>query len=85
LKKWVVRPVVEEVGCQSCEKLSPGERVYWEVVFSQRESITSYRALRIHDLACCRDPKREVKQSMDYVTVKVYTPGWNMHVGNEIL
>jgi hypothetical protein len=83
LKKRVVRPMVEEAGCQACEQLSPGERVCWEVVFSQRESNTSYRALRIPDPACCRDPEREVKQSMDCVTVKVYTPGWNMHVGNE--
>jgi hypothetical protein len=45
LKKQVVRPMVEEIGFQACEKLSPGERVYWEVVFSQRESNTSYRAL----------------------------------------
>jgi hypothetical protein len=77
--------VVEEAGCQACEQLSPGERVCWEVVFSQRESNTSYRALRILDLACCRDPEREVKQPMDCVTVKVYTPGWNRHVGNESL
>jgi hypothetical protein len=41
----VVRPVVEEAGCQACEKLSPCERVCWEVVFSQRESSTSYKAL----------------------------------------
>jgi hypothetical protein len=51
LKKRVVRPVVEEAGCQAYEKLSLGERVYWEVVFSQRESNTNYRALRIPDLA----------------------------------
>jgi hypothetical protein len=53
--------VVEEAGCQACEKLPPGERVCWEVVFSQRESSTSYRALRLPDPACCRDPEREVK------------------------
>jgi hypothetical protein len=74
--------VVEEAGCHACEQLSPGERVCWEVVFSQRESNTSYIALRIPDLACCQDPEREVKQSMDCVTVKVYTPEWNKHVGN---
>jgi hypothetical protein len=61
LKNWVFRPVVEEAGCQAYEKLSPGERVYWEVVLSQRESNTSYKALRILDPACCRDPEREVK------------------------
>jgi hypothetical protein len=53
--------MVEEVGCQACEYLSPGEKVCWEVVFSQRESRTIYGALRILDLACCRDPKREVE------------------------
>jgi hypothetical protein len=61
LKKWVVRPVVEEAGCQACEQLSPGERVCWEAFFSQRGSSTSYEALRILDLACCQDPEREVK------------------------
>jgi hypothetical protein len=61
LKKWVFKPVVEEANCQAYEKLSLGERVYWEVVFSQRESSTSYGALRILDLACCRDLEREVK------------------------
>jgi hypothetical protein len=55
------------------------------VVFSQREFNTNYDALRIIDLACCRDLEREVKQSMDYVIVKVYTPEWNKHVGNESL
>ena len=59
------------------------ERVCWEVVFSQRESNTSYGAMRIHDPTCFRDPEREVKQTMDCVTVKVYTPGWNGKVGNE--
>jgi hypothetical protein len=24
--------MVEEAGCQACEKLSPGERVCWEVI-----------------------------------------------------
>jgi hypothetical protein len=76
--------VVEEAGFQACEKLSPGERVCWEVVFSQRESNTSHGALRIPDLACCRDLEREVKNRWT-VLVKVYTPGWNKHVGNEIL
>jgi hypothetical protein len=55
------REVVEEAVCQACEKLFPGEGVCWEVVFFQRESSTSYRALRLPDLACCRDPEREVK------------------------
>ena len=53
------------------------------MVFSERESNTSYGALRIPDPTYCRDPEREVKQSMDCVTVKVFSPGWNMHVGNE--
>jgi hypothetical protein len=75
--------MVQEAGCQACEQLSPGERVCWEVVFSQRESSTSYKALRIPDPAYCQDPEREVKQLMDCVTVKVYTPGWNRHVGDE--
>ena len=61
LKKRVVRPMIEEVGCQACEKLSLGERVYWEVVFSQRESNTNYRSLRILDPTYCRDPESEVK------------------------
>jgi hypothetical protein len=73
LKKRVVRPVVEEAGCQACEQLSPGERVCWEVVFSQRESSTSYGALRIPDPACCRDPEREVKQPMDCACEGVYS------------
>jgi hypothetical protein len=73
LKKWVVRLVVEEAGCQAYEKLSPGERVYSEVVFSQRESNTSYRAPRIPDLACCQDPEREVNQSMDCSCEGVYS------------
>ena len=34
LKKQVVRPVVEEAGCQAYEQLSLGERVCREVVFS---------------------------------------------------
>jgi hypothetical protein len=84
LKKRVVRPMVEEAGCQACEQLPPGERVCWEVVFSQRESSTSFRALRIPDPACCRGPEREVKHRWT-VLVKVYTPGWNRHVGNESL
>jgi hypothetical protein len=83
LKKQVVRPMVEEAGCQACEQLSPGERVCWEVVFSHRESSTSYGALRIPDLANCRDPEREVKHRWT-VLVKVYTSRWNRHVGNEI-
>jgi hypothetical protein len=61
LKNRVVKPVVEEAGCQAYDKLSPCERVYWEVVFSQRESSTSYGALIILDLACCRGLEREVK------------------------
>jgi hypothetical protein len=61
LKNWVLRPLVEEAVCQACEKLFPGEGVCWEVVFFQRESSTSYGALRLPDLACCRDPEREVK------------------------
>jgi hypothetical protein len=56
LNKRVFRPVDEEVGCQAYEKLSLGERVCWQVVFSQRESNTSYGAPRIHDPACCQDP-----------------------------
>jgi hypothetical protein len=51
----------KEIGCQACEHLSPSERVFWEVVFSQRESSTSYGALRLPDPAYFRDPKREVK------------------------
>jgi hypothetical protein len=72
LKRQVVRP----------EKLSPGERVCWEVVFSHRESRTSYEALRILDPACCGDPEREVKHRW-IVLVKVYTPRWNRNVRNE--
>jgi hypothetical protein len=82
LKKQVFRLVVEEVACHDCEQLSLGERVCWEVVFSQRDLNTSYRALRILDLACCRDPEREVKHRWT-VLVKVYNPRWNRHVGNE--
>jgi hypothetical protein len=53
--------------------------------FSPRESPTpATGALRIPDLACCRDPEREVKHRWT-VLVKVYTPGWNRHVGNESL
>jgi hypothetical protein len=40
--------------------------------------------MRILDLACFRDPEREVKHQW-IVLVKVYTPGWNRHVGNESL
>jgi hypothetical protein len=58
------------------------ERVCWEVVFSQRECSTSYGALRLHDLACCRHPEREVKHRWT-VLVKVYTPRWRRHVENE--
>ena len=83
LKKRVFRPVVEEVGSQASKHLSPCERVYWDVVFSQRESSTSYRALRILDLTCCRDPEREVKHRWT-VLVKVYTPRWNKHVGMRV-
>jgi hypothetical protein len=39
--------VVEEAGCQARENIFLGERVCWEVVFSYRESSTSYGALRI--------------------------------------
>jgi hypothetical protein len=76
--------MVEEASCHACEQPSLGERVYWEVVFSQRESNTSYGALRIPDLACCQDPEREVKHRWT-VLVMVYTIGWNKHVGNESL
>jgi hypothetical protein len=75
--------MVEEASCHAYEQLSPCERVCWEVVFSQRESSTSYGALRIPDPLCCRDPEREVKQLIDCMIVKVYTPRWNRHVGNE--
>jgi hypothetical protein len=61
MKNQVVRPLVEEAFCQACEKPFLGEGVCWEVVFFQRESSTSYGALRLPDLACCRDPEREVK------------------------
>ena len=82
LKKQVVRLVVEEAIYQAYEQLPPGERVCWEVVFSQRESNTSYGALIIPNLACCRDLEREVKHRWT-ILVKVYTPRWNKHVGNE--
>jgi hypothetical protein len=84
LKKWVVRHMVEEEGCKACEHLSLGEILCLEVVFSQRDSNTSYRALIIPDLAYCRDLEREVKHRWT-ILVKVYTPGWNRHVGNESL
>jgi hypothetical protein len=84
LKKRVVRPMVEEAGYQAYEQLPPGERVCWEVVFSQRESSTSFRALRILDSACCRGPDREVKHRWT-VLLKVYTLRQNRHVGNESL
>jgi hypothetical protein len=61
MKNWVLRPLVEEAVCQACEKLFLGEGVYWEVVFIQRESSTSYRALRLPDPACCQELEREVK------------------------
>ena len=32
LKRRVVRLMVEEASCQSYEKISPGERVCWEVI-----------------------------------------------------
>jgi hypothetical protein len=52
--------------------------------FSPRESPTlAMEALRILDPACCRDLEREVKHRWT-VLVKVYTLGWNRHVGNEI-
>jgi hypothetical protein len=73
LKKWVVGPVVEEEGFQPCEQLSLDERFCWEVVFSQRDSNTSYRALRIPDPSCCRDQEREVKQLMDCSCEGVYS------------
>jgi hypothetical protein len=56
----LVEERVEEPGCQAYEKLTPSESVCGEVVFSQRESNTSYRSLRILDLAYSRDPEREV-------------------------
>jgi hypothetical protein len=65
--------VIEEAYCEAYEQLSPGERVYWEVVFSQRESSTSYEALRITDLACCQDSEREVKKPMDCSCEGVYS------------
>jgi hypothetical protein len=34
LKRWVVRLMVEEAGCQAYEKISLGERVCWEVISS---------------------------------------------------
>jgi hypothetical protein len=51
LENQVVRPLVEEAVYQACEKPFPGEGVCWEVVFFQRESNTSYRDLRLLDLA----------------------------------
>jgi hypothetical protein len=39
--------VVEEAGCQACEKLSPGERVCCGSEFSWKGSCSCYRALRI--------------------------------------
>jgi hypothetical protein len=52
---------IEEAGFQACEQLSPGERICWEVVFSQIDSNTSYGALRNPDPSYCQDPEREVK------------------------
>jgi hypothetical protein len=75
--------VVEEEGCEACEHLSPGERACWEVVFFESKSSTSYRALRIPNLACCQGPEREVKHRWTML-VKMNTLGRNMHVGNEI-
>ena len=49
--------MVEEEGCQACEKLSLGKIFRWGSDFSWRESNTSYGALRIPDPAYCRDPK----------------------------
>jgi hypothetical protein len=65
--------MVEEAGCQAYEHLSPGERDCLEVVFSQRDSITSYKALRIPDPAYFQGLEREVKHQWT-VLVKVYTP-----------
>jgi hypothetical protein len=53
--------MVEEAGCQVYKQLFPGEGVCWEVVFSQRESITSYGALGLPNPARCQGPEREVK------------------------
>jgi len=61
LKKRVLRHVIEEEGFQAYEQRSLGEIVFWEVVFAQRESSTSYGALRILGLTCFRDLEREVK------------------------
>ena len=54
------------------------------MVFSQRESNTNFRALKISDPAYCRGPESEVKHQCT-VLVKVYTPRRNKHVGNESL
>jgi hypothetical protein len=61
LKNWVLSPLVEEVVRQAYEKLFLGEGVCWEMVFVQRESSTSYRALRLPDLAYFQDLERDVK------------------------
>jgi hypothetical protein len=52
--------------------------------FFQRGSITNYEALEFLIRPVARDPEREVKHRWT-VLVKVYAPGWNRHVGNEIL
>jgi hypothetical protein len=73
LKMQVVRPVSSSL--QERESLLGSSFLLERVQHQLRSSEISWSSLFPR-------PKREVKHRWN-VLVKVYTPGWNMHVGNE--
>jgi hypothetical protein len=69
--------MAEEVGCQVCGKLSPGERVCCGSEFSWKESRSCYKSLRIsvRHVVEAQGMGSEAVDGLSYVTVKVYNPG----------
>jgi hypothetical protein len=69
-----LRSLIEEVGCQTCEQLSLGERVFWGSDFSWRESRNNYSTLRllVQPITEALEGRRTIDE---LVIVKVYTPG----------
>ena len=69
--------MVEEAGCQACERLSPGERVHGGSEKSWKGSCSCHRARRIpvRPVSVAQGKGGLATEALSCVTVKVYTPG----------